>query len=51
MGHCSAIINWFDDAIWNLLRNHKCTDNTLLYDASMEEVPAALICKCTTLLL
>lgn len=40
MDHCSptdAFTKWFDDAIWDLPRKHRCIDDTLLYDANEEE--------------
>jgi len=40
MGHCSAgdaYTKRFDDAIQDLPRKHKCVDDTLLYDTSVEE--------------
>ena len=40
MGHCSATDAYtkrFDDAVKDFPRKHKCIDDTLLYDASVEE--------------
>ena len=40
MGHCSATDAYtkrFDDAIMDFPRKHKCIDDTLLHDASIEE--------------
>lgn len=40
MGHCSAgdaYVKRFDDAIQGITRKHKCVDDTLLYDSSVEE--------------
>ena len=40
MGHCSAgdaYTKRFDDAIQGIVRKHKCVDDTLLYDSSIEE--------------
>ncbi|XP_064091675.1 uncharacterized protein LOC135205255 [Macrobrachium nipponense] len=40
MGHCSASDAYtkrFDDAIKDIPRKHKCVDDTLLYDNSVEE--------------
>ena len=40
MGHCSATDAYtkrFDDAISDFPRKHKCVDDTLLYDASIEQ--------------
>ncbi|KAK4327848.1 hypothetical protein Pmani_001697 [Petrolisthes manimaculis] len=39
MGHCSATDAYtkrFDDAVTDLPRKHKCVDDTLLYDSSVE---------------
>ena len=40
MGHCSApdaYTKRFDDVIANVVRKYKCIDDTLLYDASVEQ--------------
>lgn len=40
MGHCAALDAYtkcFDDAIVGVEHEHKCVDDTLLYDSSVEQ--------------